>query len=55
MEIFIILIHNIEKVLAAKSTTNPIKKLLIEYHYFLNIFSQANSDILLLHTALMII
>ena len=46
MEIFSILICNIEKTLALKSITNLAKKLLTEYHDFLNIFSQVDSDIL---------
>ena len=49
MEIFSISIYNIEKVLAPKSITDPAKKLLIEYHDFLNVFSRANSDILSPH------
>ena len=49
MEIFSTLICDIEKALASKSTTNPAKKLPTEYHNFLNIFFQADSDILLLH------
>ena len=39
MEIFSILIRNIEKALAPKSTTNPTKKLSIEYHDFFDVFS----------------
>ena len=39
IEIFSILIHNIEKALAPKSTTNPAKKLPTEYHDFLDVFS----------------
>ena len=46
MEIFSILIYNIEKALAPKSTTDPTKKLPTEYHNFLSVFSQADSDIL---------
>ena len=46
MEIFSISIRNIEKALAPKSTTNPAKKLQTEYHDFLDVFSQADSDIL---------
>ena len=46
MEIFSILIRNIEKALAPKSTTDSAKKLLTEYHDFFNGFSQADSDIL---------
>ena len=46
MKISSILIRNIEKFLALKSITDPAKKLLIEYHDFLNLFSWANSDIL---------
>ena len=46
MEIFSISISNIEKALALKSTTNLAKKLLAEYHDFLNLFTRANSDIL---------
>ena len=38
MEIFSILIRNIEKTLASKSITDPIKKLSTEYHDFLNVF-----------------
>ena len=49
MEIFSILICDIEKALAPKSTTDPAKKLPIEYHDFLNVFSRADSDILSLH------
>ena len=49
MEIFNISIRNIEKALAPRSTTDPAKKLLIEYHDFFNVFSQADSDILLPH------
>ena len=47
MEIFSILICNIKKALAAKSIIDPTKKLLTKYHDFLNVFSQADSDILL--------
>ena len=39
MEIFSILIYNIEKVLAPKSTINPAKKLPTEYHDFFDVFS----------------
>ena len=39
MEIFSILIRDIEKALALKSTTNPAKKLPTEYHNFLDLFS----------------
>ena len=46
MEIFSISIRDIEKALASKSTTDPAKKLPTEYHDFLNLFSQADSDIL---------
>ena len=46
MEIFSILIRNIEKTLVPKSITNPTKKLPTEYHDFLNVFSRADSDIL---------
>ena len=49
MEIFNISIRNIEKALAPKSTTNFAKKLPTEYHDFLDVFSWADSDILLLH------
>ena len=49
MEIFSISICNIEKALALKSTINLAKKLLTEYHDFLNVFSRADSDILLPH------
>ena len=49
MEIFSILIYNIEKTLAPKSTTDPTKKLPIKYHDFLNIFPWADSDILPSH------
>ena len=47
--IFSILICNIKKVLALKSTINSVKKLLTEYHDFLNIFSQADLDIISPH------
>ena len=43
---FSISIHNIEKALAQTSTIDPAKKLSTEYHDFLDIFSQADSDIL---------
>ena len=46
MEIFSISICNIKKALTLKFTTNPVKKLLTEYHDFLDIFSKADSDIL---------
>ena len=46
MKIFSILICNIKKALAPKSITDPAKKLLIEYHNFLDVFSQTVSDIL---------
>ena len=46
MEIFSILIRDIEKALAPKSTTDPAKKLPTKYHDFLNVFSRADSDIL---------
>ena len=49
LEIFSILIRNIEKVLAPKSTTNPAKKLPTEYHDFLDVFSQTDLNILPLH------
>ena len=49
MEIFNISICNIEKALTLKSTTNPAKELLLKYYNFLDIFSQANLDILPLH------
>ena len=49
METFSISIHNTKKALAPKSTTDLIKKPLIKYHDFLNIFSQADSDVLLPH------
>ena len=49
IEIFSILIHNIEKALAPKSTPDPAKKLPTEYHDFLDIFSPADLDILLPH------
>ena len=49
IKIFSILIRNIEKALAPKSTTDPAKKLPTEYHNFLNVFSQADSDILSPH------
>ena len=38
IEIFSILIRDIEKALAPKFTTNPAKKLSTEYHDFFNIF-----------------
>ena len=46
MEIFNISIHDIEKALAPKSTTDPAKKLPTEYYDFLNVFSRADLDIL---------
>ncbi len=46
MEIFSISIRDIEKALVLRSTTNPAKKLLTEYHDFLDVFSRADSDIL---------
>ena len=49
MEIFSILIRNIEKALAPKSTTNSAKKLPTEYHDFLDVFFRADLDILLLY------
>ena len=49
MEIFNISICNIEKALTLKSITNSAKKLPTKYHDFLNIFSQADSDILPLY------
>ena len=49
IEIFSILIRNIRKALAPKSITNLAKKLLTEYHDFLDVFSQADLDILPLH------
>ena len=49
MEIFSLLICAIEKVLAPKSPTNPEKKLPTEYHDFLNVLSQADSDVLPAH------
>ena len=49
IEIFSISICNIEKALAPKSTTDPAKKLPTEYHDFLDVFSRADSDILLPH------
>ena len=49
MEIFSILIRDMEKTSAPKSTTDPAKKLLTEYHDFLDIFSQTDSHILPLH------
>ena len=39
MEILSISIRNIEKALATKSTTDSAKKLLTEYHDFLDVFS----------------
>lgn len=47
--IFNFLICNIEKIIALKSSSNSIKKLSIEYHKFLNIFSWVNSKILSPH------
>ena len=49
MAIFSILIRSIEKTLASKSTTDLVKKLPTEYYDFLNVFSRADSDILLSH------
>ena len=49
MEIFSISICDIEKALAPKSTTDLAKKLPTGYHDFLNVFSHADSDILLPH------
>ncbi len=49
MEIFSISIRDIEKALALRSTTNPAKKLPTEYHDFFDVFSRADSDILLSH------
>ena len=49
MEIFSILIRDIEKALAPKSTISLAKKLPTEYHDFLNIFSWADLNILPLH------
>ena len=46
MDIFSILIRNIEKALTSKSITDPTKKLPTEYHDFFDIFSGADSDIL---------
>ena len=46
MEISSISIRDMKKALVPKSTANLVKKLPIEYHDFLNIFFQANSDIL---------
>ena len=46
MNIFSIIICNIEKALAAKSTTTLTKKLLTEYYDFLNVFFLADLDIL---------
>ena len=45
MEIFSILICNIEKVLVLKSTTNSVKKLPTKYHDFLDVFSRVDVDI----------
>ena len=39
MEIFSISIRDIKKALAPKSTINLAKKLLLEYHDFLDVFS----------------
>ena len=39
MEIFSISICDIEKALAPKSTTDPVKKLPKKYHDFLDVFS----------------
>ena len=49
MKIFNILIRNIEKALAPKSTTDPAKKLATEYYDFFDVFSQADLDILSPH------
>ena len=49
MEIFSILICNIEKTLVPKSTTDSAKKLPTEYYDFLDVFSWANLNILLPH------
>ena len=49
MKIFSILIYDIEKALALKSTTNTAKKLPTKYHDFLNVFSRSDSDILSPH------
>ena len=49
MRSFSILICNIEKTLASKSSTNLVKKLPIEYHDFFDIFIWADSNILLPH------
>ena len=49
IEIFSISIRDIEKTLAQKSTTNPAKKLSTKHHNFFDIFSEADSDILLAH------
>ena len=49
MKIFNILIRNIEKALAPKSTNNAVKKLPTEYHDFVNVFSRVDSDIQPLH------
>ena len=49
MEIISISIYDIKKALAPKSTTDPAKKLPTEYHDFLDVFSQADSNILPLH------
>lgn len=49
IQIFSFSICNIEKTLASRPTTNPTKKLPTKYHKFFNVFSQANSDILLPH------
>ena len=49
MEIFSISIRDIEKALALKSTTDFAKKLLTEYYDFLDVFFQADSDILPSH------
>lgn len=49
MEIFIILICNIERALAPKSTTDLAKRIPTKYYNFLNVFSQVDSDILVPH------
>ena len=49
MEIFNTSLRDIVKALTPKSTTNLTKKPPTEYHNFLNIFSWADSDILIPH------
>lgn len=49
IEIFSITIYNIKKVLTSKSIINIIKKLLIKYHHYFNIFFRVDPNILLLH------